>query len=101
MSTPCKDHVLVVQRRQAWFLELELSFLNGNLGHQRALTARLFSNGVSAIQVISDGILMSCVAVLSFLTLDKIVHSGQRCFVDVFGFMHLCVLLPNADGGGI
>lgn len=25
--------------------------------------------------------------------------SGQRCFVDVFGFMHLCVLLPNYGWG--
>ena len=46
-------------------------------------------------------ILMSRVNVLFFLTLDDFAHSGQRCFVDVFGFMHLCVLLPNADGGGI
>ena len=46
-------------------------------------------------------ILMGRVDVLFFLTLDDFAHSGQRCFVDVFGFMHLCVLLPNADGGGI
>ena len=55
MSTPCKGHVLVVQRRQARFLELKVTFLNGNLGHQRALRARLNSNGVSAIKLISDG----------------------------------------------
>lgn len=33
--------------------------------------------------------------------LANFAHLGQRCFVDMFGFMHLCVLLPNADGGGI
>ena len=46
-------------------------------------------------------ILMSRVKVLFFLTLDDFAQSGQRCFVDVFGFMQLCVLLPNADGSGI
>ena len=50
--------MLVVQRRQARFLELEVTFLDGILGHQRALRARLVSNGVSATELpelISDG----------------------------------------------
>ena len=47
--------MLVVQRRQARFLELEVTFLDGILGHQRALRARLVSNGVSAIELKSDG----------------------------------------------
>ena len=47
--------MLVVQRRQARFLELKVTFLDGNLGHQRALRARLASNGVSATELISDG----------------------------------------------
>ena len=32
-----------------------MTFLNGNLGHQRALRARLVSDEVSAIELISDG----------------------------------------------
>lgn len=32
--------------------------------------------------------------------LDGFVYLGRCCFVDMFGFMHLCVLLPNAVGGG-
>ncbi len=46
-------------------------------------------------------ILIICVAILFLSKLDNFAQSGQRCFVDVFGFMHVCVLLPNADGGGI
>ena len=94
-STPCKGHVLVVQRRQTRFLEIKLLFLNGNLGHQRALRGRLLSNWARVVQLIFDGNLDELCSCPVPLMLGTFSHPGQRCFVDVFGFMHLCVLLPN------
>lgn len=49
----------------------------------------------------SDGNLDALYSCSVPMMLDDFAHLGQRCFVDMFGFMHLCVLLPNADGGGI
>lgn len=63
--------------------------------------ARLLSIRASAVQLISDDSIDKLCRYPVLLMSDKFAHSGQRCFVDVFGFMHLCVLLPNADGGGI
>lgn len=98
-STPCKGHVLVVQRRQTRFLEIKLLFLNRNLGHQRALRGRLLSNWARVVQLIFDGNLDGPCSGPVPLMLGTFSDSGQRCFVDVFGFMHLCVLLPNYGWG--
>lgn len=101
MSMPCKSHVLVVQWGQARFLEIKLLFLNGNLGHQGVSRTGSLSNRARSLQLISDGNLNALYSCPVPLLLDDFARSGQRCFVDMFGFMHLCVLLPNADGGGI
>ena len=101
-STPCNNHVLVVQGRQARFLEIELLFLKGNLGHQEGLKGRLLSNRASAVDLISDGNLDDlCRCPVPSMLGYLVAHPGRRCFVDVFGFMQVRVLLPNADGGGI
>lgn len=94
--------MLVVQRGHAWFLEIKLLFLNEHLGHHGASRHEgLLSNGARSVQSIFHGNVDALYRCPGPLMPDDFARSGQRSFVDMFGFMHLCVLLPNADGGGL